>query len=167
MVLVAAALGVLGMIFTMGIVVGLIVSLRSRADAAGAELDSHAATVAAAAGAAVVPVPAAPPSAPAAAAVSPAPAVKVAPSKKPLVEGSADTLVVAKADSPAAPPSPPPRAPARAVHWAPVAVAAPATKPPPAVNAAKRGRVNPSDSDFDAANAASELAKAQLDASLR
>jgi hypothetical protein len=55
-------------------------------------------------------------------------------------------------------------APARpAPRPAPVAVAATA----PAPKATKKHVANPNDSDFDAANAANDLARAQLEASLK
>jgi hypothetical protein len=156
MILVAAALGVLGMIFTMGIVVGLVFSLHSP-DVA----DASSAPRALAAGGVV-------------AATSEALPLKVAPAKTPPAPGLADTLAGVKANeepvaiAAAQAPKPAP---------APVAqVAAPSPRPRPAVVAmattaprpapvAKRQRG--SDPDMDAASAASDLAKAQLEASLR
>jgi len=171
MFLLAAALGVLGVIFTMGIVVGLVVSLRSHAGPAEASLDMHVAPVAAAAGASLVPAVAPVPVAQAAVAVDPGPIVpakpfRIAAAKVAPVEGPADTLTAAKV-AVAAPPSDAPAASPRVAHWAPVAMAAPVAKPAPVVAAGKHARAASSDPDMDAANAASDLAKAQLEASLR
>jgi hypothetical protein len=158
MILLAAALGVLGMIFTMGIVVGLVVSLRSHAGAPEASAERSAAPVVAAAAAAPAVVAAAP-------VVTAAP-VKVAETKVPPVQGPADTVAVAKPAVVVAAVSAP-AAPARVVHYAPVAMATPVARPAAPSAPAKRGRAASGDADLDAANAASDLAKAQLEASLR
>ncbi|MGO9710823.1 MAG: hypothetical protein ACLQBL_18290, partial [Polyangiaceae bacterium] len=163
MILIAAALGVLGIIFTMGIVVGLVVSLRSHDGAAGVDPDTHTSTIAAAAGAALVPALPAAPSAPAPVVVPSAPVVKVVPTKIAPAEGIADSLLAPKPPA-AAIPAPVPAV--RVARAAPVAAAAPVVKPAPVTPPAKRGRASSGDPDMDAANAASELAKAQLDASL-
>jgi len=158
MLILAAVLGVLGMIFTTGIVVGLVVSLRSHAPEA--TLDARSMPVAAAAGAALVTT-AAP-----VAVVPVADSIKIAPAPKnaPLA-GLPDTLAAAK--PPVSATIDAPVAPARVARAPSVASSAPPVKPAALTASVKRGRAPAGDSDFDAANAASELAKAQLEASLR
>jgi hypothetical protein len=156
MILVAAALGVLGMIFTMGIVVGLVFSLHSpeTADASGAPRALAAGSVVA---------------------TSEALPLKVVPVKTSAAPGPADTLAGAKPDAPPAvvATAPSPRSapvaqvaiPAPRPRPAAVAMATAAPRPAPVAAPAKRQRG--SDPDMDAASAASDLAKAQLEASLR
>ncbi len=158
MILLAAALGVVGMIFTMGIVVGLVFSLRP------AEVAQTSSSRAAAASEGM--------------SVAAALPVKEQPAKVAAATASTDTLSAATA-APAlqAPPAPvaAPRsapiamaapAPVRAPRPAPVAMAAPAPRPA-APAPAKRARTGSGDSESDMASAASDLAKAQLEASLR
>jgi hypothetical protein len=89
--------------------------------------------------------------------------IKVAAAKAAPVEGPVDTIAVVKAP-PVVAASDAPAVPARVVRVAPVlaAVAKPVAAPAPP----KRARGS-SDPDMEAASAASDLAKAQLEASLR
>jgi hypothetical protein len=160
MILLAAALGVIGMIFTLGIVVGLVFSLRP------AEVAQTSSSRAAAASEGM--------------SVAAALPLKEAPAKVAPATASADTLSAATAApapalqapaAPAAAPRPAPiamtaPAPVRAPRPAPVAMAAPAPRPA-APAPAKRSRAGSGDSESDMASAASDLAKAQLEASLR
>jgi hypothetical protein len=162
----AACGGMLGTIFTLGIVVGLIVSLRGKPASPSAA--SAPLAVVAAAPLSITPAPldvqpapaVATPAAPVAAKVEAAPepaaaaAVRdwVAP-PKPAPAHVAQHVSAPAADAPARP----------APRPAPVAVAAAA----PAPKAAKKHVASPNDPDFDAANAANDLARAQLEASLK
>jgi hypothetical protein len=143
MILVAGALGVLGMIFTLGILVGLIVSLRSSPGPAEASAAAGQSSVTASARS----------------------TREITAPKVVLEDGPADTLAVAKPPAPPPAVDPPASPVARVFRPAPMSVA-PAAKVAAAA-LAKHAHPAPVDADLDAANAASDLAKAQLDASLR
>jgi hypothetical protein len=159
----AACGGMLGTIFTLGIVVGLIVSLRGKPASPSAASAPLAVVAAAPLSITSAPVdvqpapPVATPAAPVAAKVEAAPAPAAAAARewvappKPAPVHVAQHVSAPAADAPA---RPAPR---------PVAVAAAA----PAPKATKKRIASPSDPDFDAANAANDLARAQLEASLK
>jgi hypothetical protein len=157
MLLLAAAFGMLGVIFTMGIAVGLIVSLRSHADSEPVVASHEAPSAPLVAAAAAQPAASDP--------TLPAKPTRVATVKIPPAEGLADTL--AEARETVAPPAPTVTAPApRVAHASFVAMSAPVARqvtPPHS----KRPRAASSDADMEAASAADDLAKAQLEASLR
>ena len=143
MLVLAVAVCLLGIIFALGVVVGLVASLRSRAVPAAAAGEATPIVM--------------------------VDAIKAAPAPKSVpAPALPDALAVAKDPVVAAPLAP--RAittPARAARAA-AAVAAPKPlAPSPAVAAARRGRAPASDPDLDAANAAADLARAQLESSLR
>jgi hypothetical protein len=158
MLLLAAGLGMLGMIFTLGIVCGLVVALRGKAPATDASTEQSAPVVFAAAAAPKAEAPIAP------VAVAPAP-VPVA--SEPVV------AKVAKVEAPRPRPVVAMPAPVKIAQSNAASsesprlarVAAPPAAPKPVVTAKKRIAM-PSDPDFDAANAANDLARAQLEASL-
>jgi hypothetical protein len=164
MLYLAAGLGMLGMIFTLGIVCGLVVSLRGRGPVADTSADTNPPPVVFAAAAApraeapmapvVAPVAASAPVATKVDTVAKVEAPKPAPPRPAVVASPARTAQAS------APPADSPRA----VRVAPARVAS-AASPTPA--STKKRVAMPTDPDFDAANAANDLARAQLDASLR
>jgi hypothetical protein len=151
MLFAAAGLGVVGMIFAFGIVVGIVLSLRPRGEASAASSgEARSAPVAAAAFVAspAIAAPAVEPVALSPRAVEP---VKVeAPKVTPKPVVAAEPVKVAAAP---------------VAHAARVSLAAAVPKPEVAPKRVKIG--SPSDPDFDAASAANALARAQLEASLR
>jgi hypothetical protein len=169
MLLLAAGLGMLGMIFTLGIVCGLVVSLRGRmAPDATAEQSAPPVVFATAAAAPKIEAPVAP------VAVAPAPVAATPLASEPVAARTEVAAKVARTETPK-PEAPKPfaatRAPARVAQWTASAADSPrvarAPKAAPAAPAATKKRVAmPSDPDFDAANAANDLARAQLEASL-
>jgi cytoskeletal protein RodZ len=164
MLLLAAGFGMLGMIFTLGIVCGLVVSLRGKSVPDASAEQSAPVVFAAAAVAPKVEAPIAVPAPVAAAPIASEPVAaktEVAPKEVARIEAPK-----AQAPKPAAPaPAKIAQSTAQASDSPRVARAMPAPAAPKPATAKKRVAM-PSDPDFDAANAANDLARAQLEASL-
>ncbi len=166
MLLIAAGFGMLGMIFTLGIVCGLVVSLRGKAAPDTTAEQSAPIVFAAAASAPKVDAPIAP------VAAAPAPVAAAPIASEPVAAKIEKIEKVAKIEIPK--PQAPKLAVAKVAPWTAPASDSPrvaraltaAAAPKPAAVATKKRVAMPSDPDFDAANAANDLARAQLEASL-